>query len=222
LPLQSVYVDNVSSAEISPFSAVEIRQTPLGAAAQPFHRVLNNTIYGQLKDHDSNAEVRMTDGIWDKRGDEVKIQLLNGDYFRHAYVLVDFGGLRGWENTFHNTLPVGGAGPLFTFGRNAFWIHVAGQGAIPIPNAVRPEQLSPTPLSNALAGVIGSKRGNHHWTDSLYSAMGGTPDEMSDYVNTDGVGEHSLTVQFTYEPSRRLRMYQFDALHHDTAVWSIH
>ncbi|SHL20316.1 hypothetical protein SAMN05444414_107125 [Roseovarius marisflavi] len=183
---------------------------------------LNNTIYGQLKDHDGIAEVRMTDGVWDKRGDEVKIELLNGDYFRHAYVLVDFGGLRGWENTFHNTLPVGGAGPLFTFGRNAFWIHVAGQGAIPIPNAVRPEQLSPTPVANALADVIGSKKGNHHWTDPLYSAMGGTPDAMSDYVNTDGVGKHSLTVQFSYEPSRRLRMYQFDALHHDTAVWSVH
>ncbi|WP_300548215.1 hypothetical protein [Roseovarius sp.] len=183
---------------------------------------LNNTMYGQLKGHDGEAEVRMTDGVWDKRGDEVKIQLLNGDYYRHAYVLVDFGGLRGWENTFHNTLPVGGAGPLFTFGRNAFWIHVAGQGAIPVPPAVRPQQLSPTPLTSPLAEVIGSDQGNHHWTDSLYSAMGSTPDAMSDYVNTDDVGEHSLTVQFTYEPSRRLRMYQFDALHHDTAVWSVH
>lgn len=183
---------------------------------------LNNTIYGSLKDHDGVAETRMSKGIWDKRGDEVKIQLLNGDYYRHAYVLVDFGGLRGWENTFHNTLPVGGAGPLFTFGRNAFWIHVAGQGAIPIPNAIRPEQLSPTPLTSPIDQVIGYRKGKHHWTDSLYSAMGGSPDEMSDYVNTDGIGEHSLTVQFTYEPSRRLRMYQFDALHHDTAVWSVH
>jgi len=36
------------------------------------------------------------------------------------------------------------------------------------------------------------------------------------------VGEHNLEVTFTYEPSRRLRMYQFDALHHDVAVWSVH
>ncbi|SFO01851.1 hypothetical protein SAMN04487859_11374 [Roseovarius lutimaris] len=184
---------------------------------------LNNTIYGQLRDHDGIAQVSMSGrDVWDKRGDEVKIQLLNGDYFRHAYVLVDFGGLRGWENTFHNTLPVGGAGPLFTFGRNAFWIHVAGRGAIPIPNAVRPEQVTPTPLTSAMDQLVGFKKGNHHWTDALYSAMGGTPDTMSDYVNTDGVGEHSLNVIFSYEPSRRLRMYQFDALHHDTAVWSVH
>ncbi len=184
---------------------------------------INNTIYGQVAEHDSIAEVNLTGrGVWDKRGDVVKVQLLNGDYYVHAYVLVDFGGLRGWENTFHNTLPVGGTGPLFTFGRNAFWIHVAGQGAIPIPIAVRPEQVASTPLNSVMDQVIGSKRGKHHWTDSLYSAMGGTPDTMSSYVNTDGVGEHSLTVQFSYEPSRRLRMYQFDALHHDTAVWSIH
>lgn len=177
---------------------------------------LNNTMYGKLKDHDGNAEVRMDKGLWDKRGDVVDIQILNGDYFPHAYVLVDFGGLRGWENTFHNTLPVGGAGPLFTFGRNYFWIHVAGQGPIPIPPATKPNQASPTPVSQ-----LG-------WTPGRYASLGhgfawgGMQQEMSDYVNTDGVGEHNLEVTFTYEPSRRLRMYQFDALHHDTAVWSVH
>jgi hypothetical protein len=41
-------------------------------------------------------------------------------------------------------------------------------------------------------------------------------------VNTDGIGEHDVIVNVTYEPSRRLRMYQFDALHHDVAVWSVH
>ena len=41
-------------------------------------------------------------------------------------------------------------------------------------------------------------------------------------VDGDGVGMHTVEVTFNYEPSRRLRMYQFDALHHDVAVWSIH
>jgi hypothetical protein len=177
---------------------------------------LNNTMYGKLRGHDGDAEVRMDKSLWDNRGDVVNIQLLNGDYFPHAYVLVDFGGLRGWENTFHNTLPVGGAGPLFTFGRNYFWIHVAGGGPIPVPPATRPDELSPTPLSDNTwrPGPFNTRAHGFAW--------GGMQQAMSDYVNTDGVGEHNLEVTFTYEPSRRLRMYQFDALHHDVAVWSVH
>ena len=177
---------------------------------------LNNTMYGKLKGHDGDAEVRMNPGVWDKRGDVVNVQLLNGDYYPHAYVLVDFGGLRGWENTFHNTLPVGGAGPLFTFGRNYFWIHVAGQGPIPVPPATKPDEASPTPVSK-----LGWAPGRFAGLGQRF-AWGGMQQEMGDYVNTDGVGEHNLEVTFTYEPSRRLRMYQFDALHHDVAVWSVH
>jgi hypothetical protein len=177
---------------------------------------LNNTIYGRLKDHDGKSETRMKPGIWDKRGDQVHVQLLNGDYFPHAYVLVDFGGLRGWENVFHNTLPVGGAGPLFTFGRNAFWIHVAGSGPIPVPPATRPNTPSPTPMSK-----LGWAPGRNADAGAGF-AWGGMQQEISDYVNTKGVGEHTVLVNFTYEPSRRLRMYQFDALHHDVAVWSVH
>lgn len=45
LPLVSVYLDNVSDVTASS-TIIGVRQTPLGAAAQPFHRVLNNTIYG--------------------------------------------------------------------------------------------------------------------------------------------------------------------------------
>lgn len=179
---------------------------------------LNNTIYGQLKDHNGDAEVRMVDGPWNKRGDKVNVQLLNGDYFVHAYVLVDFGGLRGWENTFQNTLPIGGAGPLFTFGRNYYWIHVAGQGPIPVPPATRPQQLSPTPVSESAWRVASNGQGQN----PFLNAWGGMHQEMAEYVNVDGVGEHHLEVEFSYEPSRRIRMYQFDALHHDTAVWSVH
>ncbi len=46
LPLVSVYLDNVSEIDVSGTRWLSGRQTPLGASAQPFHRVLNNTIYG--------------------------------------------------------------------------------------------------------------------------------------------------------------------------------
>ena len=35
-------------------------------------------------------------------------------------------------------------------------------------------------------------------------------------------GRHDFHVQFNYEPSRRLRFYQFDPFHHDVAIYSIH
>lgn len=44
LPLWAAYVDNATSVQAPP--AIAVRRVPLGAAAQPFHRVLNNTIYG--------------------------------------------------------------------------------------------------------------------------------------------------------------------------------
>ena len=67
---------------------------------------------------------------WTTRGATVKVKLINGDYFPHAYIAVDFGGLRGWENTFHSTIPINGAGPWFTFGR-AWW-----EMNTPVPSVV--------------------------------------------------------------------------------------
>jgi hypothetical protein len=196
---------------------------------------LNNRMYGQLKDHDGEGEVRMKAETFSKRGDQVKVKLMNGDYFLHTYVLVDFGGMRGWENTFHNTLPVGGAGPLFTFGRTRFWVHTFGNGPIPVPPAQRPSA-GTGPLASKSKGKSGAAKmikanaslfqgmgGNSNGPGvHQYGAWGGLMIPTADYVNTDGVGEHTVIVNFTYEPSRRLRMYQFDALHHDQAVWSVH
>lgn len=36
------------------------------------------------------------------------------------------------------------------------------------------------------------------------------------------VGEHNVQITYNYEPSRRLRFYQFDPLHHNVAIWSVH
>jgi len=36
------------------------------------------------------------------------------------------------------------------------------------------------------------------------------------------VGEHNVEITYNYEPSRRLRFYQFDPLHHNVAIFSVH
>ncbi len=38
----------------------------------------------------------------------------------------------------------------------------------------------------------------------------------------DNLGRHKVVMNFDFEPSRRLRMYQFDPYHHDVAIWSVH
>lgn len=35
-------------------------------------------------------------------------------------------------------------------------------------------------------------------------------------------GEYKVAITYNYEPSRRLRIYQFDPIHHDVAVFSVH
>lgn len=172
---------------------------------------VNNTIYGEVKGYvrDNQREMK----AWRKRGDKVKVQLLNGDYFLHSYVLVDFGGLRGWENQFHNTMPVGGAGALFSFGRNHWWVNTTS-GPVVIPAAARP------------AAAPGRRMGMHELHEREHDGPRymrlDRKDRGADKVSAEGVGEHFVEVTFNYEPSPRIRMYQFDAFHHDTAVWSLH
>jgi hypothetical protein len=38
----------------------------------------------------------------------------------------------------------------------------------------------------------------------------------------DQFGVHKVNILYNYEPSRRLRFYQFDPVHHDVAVFSVH
>lgn len=180
---------------------------------------INNTMYGQVKGHDGAAEVRI-DHLWQEKGDMVRVNLLNGDYYVHAYVLVDFGGLRGWENLFHNTLPIGGGGPLFTFGRNYFWIHIAGGGPIPVPPAVRSEEAFATSHVESMYPYYKKERHVRKWKNA--SMWGDLMDPVAEVYTAEGIGQHTVEVTFNYQPSRRLRMYQFDALHHDVSVWSVH
>jgi hypothetical protein len=42
-------------------------------------------------------------------------------------------------------------------------------------------------------------------------------------VGLDGIpGMHKVDFTMNYEPSPRLRMYQFDPAHHETAIFSLH
>ena len=140
---------------------------------------VNDTIYGHVKGIEDQSKVTMPK--WELRGTTVKVKLYNGDYFLHGYINADFGGLRGWENTFQHTHATGGDGYLFTFGRANWWMNAGNPevGLITVPPARR------------------SGRG-------------------------DVVGEHNVEITYNYEPSRRLRFYQFDPLHHNVAIFSVH
>jgi hypothetical protein len=174
---------------------------------------VNNTLYGHVKGYVRDTQMAMIK--WRRRGDKVKVKLLNADYYPHTYVLVDFGGLRGWENIFHNTLPVGGAGPWFTFGRNHFWIHTS-DGPVMVPPAERPSHGHGRVVHMADLPIPEKKlKGTPRWLEY--------PSHRVAHNHSGAeLGEHNVVVTFNYEPSPRLRMYQFDAFHHDVAVWSIH
>jgi hypothetical protein len=153
-------------------------QLPTGVTADPNADVtlfyVNNTIYG--------TQIRFDP--WVTRPATFHVTLLNGDYYEHGYLNVDFGGTRGWENIFQSTTNstqggvIGGSGCWFTFGRVHWWINAGGPwGAIVVPPAINK-------------------------------------------TNTPGVQKVRLSLNF--EPSARLRLYQFDPLHHDVAIFSLH
>ncbi len=148
----------------------------------------NNTIYGHMKGFNEPTEV--TWDAWKTRGITANITLINGDYFDHAYFSVDFGGRRGYENTFQSTQAIGGSGQWFTFGRDHWWVSAGMPAGSP---------KDPTLYSKLIIAPAATGSGN---------------------ATVPGV--HKISMQFNYEPSRRLRVYQFDPLHHETAIWSVH
>jgi len=197
---------------------------------------VNNTIYGQMRDMARYAN-HPTLEKWHLRGTKVTVKLINGDYFPHAYVSVDFGGLRGWENTFQNTIPIGGDGAWFTFGRD-YW-EMNTPTPIMVPPAAKSAAAAAALPALAKARMAGEK--NHPVEDravtmdrdhDIFRQRELDPDARTWPANMpsatfptssgDVLGEHTVVLTLNYEPSRRLRMYQFDPLHHDEAVWSIH
>jgi hypothetical protein len=141
---------------------------------------VNNTIYGEFKDGS-----RVDFPQWTLRGTTLKVTLINGDYFEHAYQNVDFGGGRGWENQFQSSVKSGGSGCWFTFGRAHWWMNI-------------PSLLNGQPFMVTVPAA---------------AKTSGKPDTP---------GEYKVNITYNWEPSRRLRFYQFDPMHHDEAIFSIH
>src|SRR6056297_1154064 len=194
---------------------------------------LNNTMYGKAKGL-GNWEQTVA---FDKPGDQVRVKVMNGDYFPHGYMFVDFGGNRGWENTFHSTVDVGGAGPWFTFGRAHWWPMLDGAAivppAMPAEGTTTRVKTVDALLDYALAGEqrvtsanVKGKQANYvlapEWLDFTKSPTVLPEFQRVQNINGSTLGVLPLEFHMNHTPSKRLRMYQFDPLHHDVAVWSIH
>jgi len=61
--------------------------------------------------------------------------------------------------------------------------------------------------------------GRVHWWVNAGGPWGGI---MVPPAKDGELGRHWVWLVLNFEPSRRLRLYQFDPLHHDVAVYSIH
>lgn len=133
---------------------------------------VDNTLYGEFTGGGWFELAK-----WRTRGTEVRITIRNGDYYEHAYMNVDFGGARGWENQYMPTQRLGGSGCEFSFGR-VYWSQ----------NLASPLFLPPATHENGTT----------------------TPTE------------HKLFITYNFDPGRRLRFYQFDPMHHNVAVFSVH
>jgi hypothetical protein len=185
----------------------------------------DNTIYGHLKGVVVNSNAQPVLEKWHLRGTTVTIKLINGDYFPHAYVNVDFGGMRGWENTFQNTLPVGGDGTFFTFGRA--WWEMNTPTPILVP-AATPAAPTTTTLPGPALVADDPKIYDHKdlWQRELdpegKTLPSSKPKPTLPAPTGETLGEHTVVLTLNYEPSLRLRLYQFDPLHHEQAIWSVH
>lgn len=174
---------------------------------------VNNTMYGRVsnlgpgKDDGNPDWTSIPDNQaelpdWTIRPFQLKVKIINGDYYQHAYTAADFGGSRGWENTFQSTLAVGGAGPLFTFGRVHWWMPAGAPIARDINNNIVPGLIPIPPATRPAKGKVLTKK--HKLKKGVV------------------LGEHNVHITYNHEPSRRIKVYQFDPTHHDVSIWSMH
>ncbi len=225
---------------------------PAGVVADPNATVtllyVNNTLYGSrqgLQGEGSGQGPASYKGIangsaheWNIRPYDYQVTLYNGDHFPHGYMNVDFGGSRGWENHFqftdpttlvgpHPVVPAGHPAEEDPFNNPANT--VAGHDNVfPINRGGAEEYLQPSPR-NLLdpdngppqlgSGCFFTFGRNHAWPNAG-GPWGGI---VVAPVAADGTpGMHKVDITYNFEPSRRLRIYQFDPLHHDVAIYSLH
>ncbi|MDR3084364.1 MAG: hypothetical protein LBV60_26195, partial [Streptomyces sp.] len=63
--------------------------------------------------------------------------------------------------------------------------------------------------------------GRFHWNQNLKSPVLVPPARRRPDGSTE-LARHRVFLTFNFDPSRRLRCYQFDPLHHDVAIFSLH
>jgi len=196
---------------------------------------LNNTMYGRVNGIRSGWQQEIP---FDAPGDVVRIKVMNGDYFPHAYMFVDFGGNRGWENTYHSTIEQGGAGPWFTFGRVHWWPMLSPAPMVPPATPAQAGSVGVKSIDQSLqwamlgrespmsvtsdSGKTTSYSMALDWLDFSKSPTILREFQQTQNINGSTLGTLPLEFHMNHVPSKRLRMYQFDPLHHDVAVWSIH
>lgn len=203
-------------------------QLPRGVEADPNADVTlfyaNNTIYGNRRGRQGEGSGLGAESFkgtqfgflldWKERPYEFKAHLINGDYFKHGYVNVDFGGSRGWENQFQFTDPT-------------TVIYEGDETLFPIDRGGTDEFLEPTPRNPDINAdpQLGSgcffTFGRYHWWVNAGGPWGlidiPPANEMS-----GAFGQHTVEIEYNFEHSLRLSAYQFDPYHHDVAVWSMH
>lgn len=158
-----------------------------------------------------------------------RVTLLNGDYFYRAYQNVDFGGHRGWENQFKSSVKIAGSGCWFTFGR-AHWS--PNTGIVALEPAHQLEAASSLQPFKTISNVVYTDQGPRQEppprgpTFAHIPIGSGNREPVPPVANLrrakDGLTERRLELQFQFDPGRRLRFYQFDPIHHDVAIFSIH
>ena len=261
---------------------------PEGVEADPNATITllyaNNTLYGSrqgLQGEGSGQGPASYKGIcngcahdWNIRPYMYNVTLYNGDHFEHAYMNVDFGGSRGWENQFQftdpttalavhehtdNTVITGRFTEVDEHGNvidsdslvNVIDDHnilldlttnpakealrldlstgdtvVTNDKIFPMNTGGTEEFLEPSPRNPDINGDPQFGSGcfftfgrNYAWPNAG-GPWGGI---FVPAVSDDGtLGMHKVEIEYNFEPSRRLRIYQFDPLHHDVAIYSLH
>lgn len=220
---------------------------PTGVEADPDATLtllyVNNTLYGSrqgLQGVGSGQGPASYKGIsngaahdWNMRPYQFNVTLLNGDHYLHGYMNVDFGGSRGWENHFQYTdpttadalLPHPETEPPFSNPENIIALE---EKIFPINRGGTEEFLQPTPRNpddpvngapQLGSGCFFTFGRNHAWPNAggPWGGIGVMP------VQKDGTPSmRKVTINYNFEPSRRLKIYQFDPLHHDVSIYSLH
>ncbi len=233
------------------FDWTDRTKLPAGVEADPDATITllyaNNTFYGShqgLQGVGSGQGPASYKGVsngsaheWNLRPYNFKVTLFNADKFTHFYRNVDFGGSRGWENQFlsddptsvvgdHPFIPADSPANFDPF-TNPANVITGEENIYPINRGGVEEFLQPTArnLTDPVNGLpqLGSGCFFTFGRNYLWPNVGGPTGLVQVPASTAaGPGMHKVDITYNYEPSRRLKIYNFDPLHHGVAIYSLH